>query len=254
MEKPWKLVEIIGGNPLTKQRSNVRKIRRKEVSNNMSAFRVGLAITLCIIIEAHGRGLVQSVTRQSLEDWVASNYSTIIDSLFPMRDTGFAGMQRDIRWRMTARITNGLSDSVTSWSLSVRYNEEIEFTLASSDGESLLEELKKIKREHEDYGINQVAAAVRVNRRNIFSKECPELKTVAKNYESIRMSPELPQELIMDASVYDLMYESQYGNTLRVKYYGPGSRVKIQTNPLISWAEDVRGIVIEGCGKRQGFR
>jgi len=220
----------------------------------MSTFRVVLAITLCIIISAHGEGVIQNVERQSLEDWVASNYSIIIDSLFAMRDKGFAEVPRGIRWRIAARITNGLSGSVIFWSLSVRYNEEIDFTLTSSDNGSLLEEVKKIKKEHEAYSIKQVAESVPVSRKSISSMECPELKTVAKNYESIRISPALPQELIMDASVYDLMYESQYGNILRVKYYGPGSEVNFQSNALIGWTEDVRRIVIEGCGKRQDLR
>jgi hypothetical protein len=79
------------------------------------------------------------------------------------------------------------------------------------------------------------------------NSKCPLLTTMGERIENISLPAILPDELRIHPTKYDILSESLYGNKLHYVYYGPGPDVKIQVNPILKWAEELRNIIINNC-------
>ena len=73
--------------------------------------------------------------------------------------------------------------------------------------------------------------------------EQSQLSQLADDFETINMSPVLPDELGVDETGYELWSQSLWGNRMHVMLSGPGPSAKRQPHPLLQWAESVRNTI-----------
>lgn len=68
---------------------------------------------------------------------------------------------------------------------------------------------------------------------------------LAANFEKIRISPVLSDELMMDATEYHLHIQSSAGVSLELTLYGPGPQEPHQPPGLVQRADLVRASLVE---------
>ncbi|HSB12232.1 MAG TPA: hypothetical protein VLM38_22285 [Blastocatellia bacterium] len=83
---------------------------------------------------------------------------------------------------------------------------------------------------------------VAIQHRTLTETQQPELARLAKEFEMIKISPVLPDELRVDETSYEIWSQSLWGNRIEIRLGGPGSEVEKQPHPILEWAESFRHI------------
>jgi hypothetical protein len=101
-------------------------------------------------------------------------------------------------------------------------------------GASIREQLVKLKTEHPDASQTELGQMVAVETREGDQRSLPGLARLADEFGKIRLSPVLPDGLIMDSTTYFIRAESMWGDRIELVLNDSGPR------PLLQWVERLR--------------
>jgi len=133
-----------------------------------------------------------------------------------------------------------------------RYDGAVHARVTRPHGASIYTQLVKLKSDHPDASAAELAGLIAVETREDDQRTLPALARLADEFEKIRLSPALSDEIMMDPTRYFVRVESASGEQLELVVYGPGSTAPHQPNPLLTWVEELRRQSREAGGKKNG--
>jgi hypothetical protein len=159
--------------------------------------------------------------------WAQDNYSEVLNKLLPSGEIVAGRFPQDAKWVVTVRMYEG---TVSVSVITVR-------------GGSILSQLRTLKSKYPNASLERIAASISVEQRTISQPKKSALGRLAAEFEAIKISPVLPDELGVDETGYEFWSQSLWGNRMNVVLGGPGADAKKQSHALLQWAEAVRTIV-----------
>jgi|GEM_PF-2498251 len=180
---------------------------------------------------------------REIDRWVQANYAAALNYLLPMGKIEPEKFPQNIRWIVTVRILPPFGAPEYRLSLRKTYEGKVEAEVASAKGGSVLSQLQALRKKYPDSTLEKLVELVSVQRWTISQDDLAELRQLAIDFEVIRLSPVLPDELRMDETGYEFWIQSLWGNQMEVRLSGPGSSAKKQPYPLLQWVEAFRRVV-----------
>jgi hypothetical protein len=179
-------------------------------------------------------------TEVAIDSWVQDNYNSVLDLVFQDHCEASA----NIRWAACVRVIPGHQTEL-EYTLSVKknYDGTILAHVTRAKRESVYSQLCKFKKEHPAATAGDIAKLIQVEFRSVNQQKFPALVHIADKFENIRFSPVLPDEIMMDPTIYDFHSRSSSGDQMDLIMSGPGTSAPRQPQPLIEWAESVRKIL-----------
>ncbi|HTQ61596.1 MAG TPA: hypothetical protein VMI32_15330 [Candidatus Solibacter sp.] len=208
---------------------------------------VGLAVLLSffLILPRQQSGPVdanRASRDQKTQDWVAQNYTSIVNQLLPGGFLYGTGVPRDVRWSTTVRILPAFDKPECSLSLTSKYDGLAVASLTTATGgTSISKQMSNLRRQ--GLNIDQISKKISIRKITVDSREDPSLVAIVRDYESLRFAPALPDYLINDATRYEFWSESMWGAQMRVTLFGAPFGGENQPHPLLTWAERFRRIL-----------
>lgn len=210
----------------------------------------GFVISATLLSLLSAQAMPQAQQIESVEDagvhrWALENYQNVLDSLLPTPSFDPANFRRDIKWMVTVRVLPPPEQREYRLSLYRLYTGKVESIVITVKGSSIFSQMQALKRQNPDASEEAISRLIAREERHISESDLPELLRLAKDFESLKMSPVVRDELVLHATRYEIWSESQFGNRLQVVLEGAGSEAKEQPCPLLGWAEDFRRVVEE---------
>ncbi len=182
----------------------------------------------------------------AVDNWLRDKYRSMLDLVLPLDKTNAQYLPKDVRWMVIIRIVGPYSESESRLSLQMTYQNDV-VSVFSSPVPSLLSQLRSLKSDKRGAPDEEIARLISVKHRNFTVKNCSEINRLARDFENLRLSPVLPDELIMDGTSYEVWSRSQWGNEWILKYHGPGPQEPVQPFPLFTWVETARELFARTC-------
>ena len=180
------------------------------------------------------------------DEWVESNYKAVLDLLLPNGDASSDEFPSDARWIATVRIEPSNDEPEYGFSLTKFFDGRIEAVVVSARHDSILKQLRNLKRRTPTTNIEQISRMVVVQRQKLISQNCWQMNRLAVSFEALRMSPNVEDDLRLDGTGYAIWLQSRWGNSLKVRLGGPGQHAPTQPHPLLGWIETFRK-TIKSC-------
>jgi hypothetical protein len=183
----------------------------------------------------------QASAPQKMEDaidaWVRDNHDLALGMVFQDDCTA----TKDVRWISCVRMVPGHPDEL-EYALSVekRYDGTIRAHISRPKAQSVYVQLRKLRKEHPHASVGELSKLVEVESQTGDQRRFPALARLADEFEKIRFSPVLSNELMMDATQYRFRVRLFSGEQMEVILSGPGSGSPHQPQALIQWAESAR--------------
>jgi hypothetical protein len=144
-------------------------------------------------------------------------------------------------------------DQSESWfCLTAKYDRTVELRARRARGGSLMSQLSGLKGKLDKSDDQIISENVQVDEYRVTDQEIPELRKLVRDFEGMKLSPVMPDTLMMDPYSYHFWTESQWGQQLSASLVGPGPSSPRQPHPLLSWAERLRGISDRHINKTAG--
>lgn len=179
-------------------------------------------------------------TQAPIEGWARDNYDRTLDLVFQDR----CAASKDVRWIACVRIVPGHPTEL-EYTLSVErsYGGTIVAHVTRPRAQSVYAQLCKLKQEHPATSAGDLAKLIEVESQTGDQQKFPALGRLADDFEKLRFSPVLTDEIIMDATKYLIRSRSFSGDQMELVLRGPGSSAPRQPQPPIQWAESARGML-----------
>jgi hypothetical protein len=110
-------------------------------------------------------------------------------------------------------------------------------------GGSIYEQCRALQSKRPDQSVAESAQQVTVRRKELSQKDSPQISSFVTEFETITLSPVLPDELSNDSTRYELWVWSQYGQHMSITPVGPGLTSEKQPHPLLQRIEDYRKLL-----------
>jgi len=179
-------------------------------------------------------------TRGKIDGWARENYELALDQVLP--DHCEAG--KDVRWIVCIRIVPGYpSDLEYSLSVEKRYGGTIFAHITRPKSQSVYMQLCKEKKKHPGASVGDLTKLIELESQTGDQGRFPGLAGLADEFEKVRFSPVLSDEITMDATQYNLCVKSISGEQMRLTLYGPGSTAAHQPETMIQWTESARSML-----------
>src|SRR5216683_1670109 len=138
-------------------------------------------------------------TKDSFDAWARDNYDRALDLVLQDRCTSAT----DARWLSCIRIVPGYPDEL-EYSLSVekRYDGTVLAEIARPKVDSIRRQLRDRKKEHPHASVGDLAKLIELESRAVDQRRFPGIVRLADEFEKIRVSPVLSDEIMMDATQY----------------------------------------------------
>jgi hypothetical protein len=187
------------------------------------------------------RASTRQETQDTPESWARDNYDLILDRVFQDRCTA----SKDVRWIACVRMIPGHPSEI-EYTLSVekRYSGMILARVTRPKTRSIYTQLCKLRKDHPAASVSDLAKLIEVEAQTGDQQKFPALVRLADEFEKLRLSPVLPDEIMMDATKYVLRSRSFSGDQMELVLRGPGPSAPHQSQPVIQWAESARGVLI----------
>lgn len=178
----------------------------------------------------------------SADLWVRENYDRALDLVFPER----CASPIDARWLACVRIVPAYKDEI-EYALSVekRYDGTIQAEAKRAKARSVYAQLCELKHEHPQASVADLTKLVQMESRTGDQRRFPQLESLADEFEGLRLSPVLSEEIMMDPVKYRFRISSLSGERMQLTLFGPGSTASHQPQPLIQWAESARTLLAQ---------
>jgi hypothetical protein len=172
------------------------------------------------------------------KEWMREHYRSLRERLLPDR-LQFESFPERARWVTVVVARDSFETSEYWFSLSMKYDGAVELTVKEPSHGSIVLQMQELRKERPSDSFETLANAVQIDERTISDKQMLGLRQLATEFESIRMSPVMPDSLMSDPYVYHFWSESLYGQEISLELIGSGPGAK-QPHPLVQWAEHVR--------------
>jgi hypothetical protein len=186
------------------------------------------------------RGSAREEIQDTTDGWARDNYDLVLDVVF--QDSCAASKEPgEVRWIACVRIVPGYPTEL-EYGLSVEksYGGTVSAHVTRPRAESIYTQLCRLKKEHPAASASNLARFIELETQAGDQQRFPALLRFADEFEKIRFSPVLPDELLMDATRYVFCSKSSSGNQMELVLRGPGSSAPRQPQPLLQWVESVR--------------
>jgi len=176
-------------------------------------------------------------TQDTTEGWARNNYDLALDLVFQDRCTA----SKDVRWIACVRMVPGYPSEI-EYTLSVEksYSGTILARVTRPRTQSIYTQLCKLKKDHPAASVGDLAKLIEVESQTGDQQKFPALVRLADEFEKLRFSPVLPDEIMMDATKYVFRSKSFSGDQMELVLRGPGPSAPHQPQPVIQWAESAR--------------
>jgi hypothetical protein len=169
------------------------------------------------------------------------NYASVHQILFP-EQLQITPFPPNVKWLVVVTVRPSYGGSETWFSLTSKYDGDIELHIKTPHGASLTRQLIELSESIPEATADELARMVKIDEYKIRDKDTPELRRLAETFQAIRLSPVLPDEMIMDSYNYHFWSKSQWGQEMSASLIGPGSEAPKQPHPLVEWAEKTRNV------------
>jgi len=175
--------------------------------------------------------------KDSIDSWARENYDRALDLV--LQDPCTAS--KDVRWISCIRMVPGYPAEL-EYSLSVekRYDGTISAHITRPKAQSVYTQLRNRRKDRPHASVSALTRLIKLESQAGDQRRFPVLVDLADDFEKIRFSPVLPDEIMMDATQYRFRVRSFSGDQMELTLHGPGSAVPRQSQILIQWAESVR--------------
>ena len=172
-----------------------------------------------------------------MDGWTRENYDRALDLVLQ----GHCAASKGVRWISCIRIVPGYSAEL-EYSLSVekRYDGTVVAHIIRPKTQSVYTQLCKRRKDRPRASIGDLTKLIEIESQAGDQRKFPGLLALADNFEKIRFSPVLPDEIMMDATQYRFRARSFSGDQMELTLVGPGAAAPHQPHALIQWAESVR--------------
>jgi len=183
-------------------------------------------------------------TTDTVDSWARENYSHILDLVLRDRCAQApvqAGRAIDARWIACVRIVPAFKNEIEySVSLEKRYDGILFAQIVKPESHSVYFQLCERKREQPRASGGDLAKLIATSSESGDQQRFPGLARLADQFEKIRLSPVLSDEIMMDPTEYRFSILSLSGERLQITLLGPGSAAPHQPPGLIQWAESLK--------------
>jgi hypothetical protein len=168
-------------------------------------------------------------------------YASVHQMLFPDR-LQLNPFPPNVKWIVVVTVRPAYAGSETWFSLASKYNGDIELDIKTPHRASLTRQLIDLTGKLPETTCDELARMVQIDEYKIRDKDTPALRRSAESFQAIRMSPVMPDQLIMDSYNYHFWSESQWEQEMSVNLVGPGPEAPKQPHPLVEWVEEMRSV------------
>ena len=178
-------------------------------------------------------------SQDATDGWVRDNYGAVLNVVLHDRCSA-RHEATDPHWIVCVRINPGYETDL-EYTLSVerRYDGTAFASITRAKSQSIYTQLYKLRKKRPTASASDLAKSIVVETQAGDQQRFPALQQFADEFEEIRFSPVLPDELMMDATEYVFLSKSS-GNQMELVLGGPGSSAPRQPHPLLQWAESLR--------------
>lgn len=194
---------------------------------------------------------VSARARQDVEVWVEQNYVKVLDAVLPNEDFAVEKFPENIRWVASVRIVPSYDDFEFKFSLQRAYDGRVVAYVSAPQKVPIKAQVRELKRDHPNATLEEIIKLISVQHWTLTQERCPQLSQSAKQFESVKVSPSLNDELMLDAVSYSIWSQAQWGDRMQVRLRGPGPKARKQSYPLLQWAETFRSASKECMAKAQ---
>lgn len=213
----------------------------------MGLKQVFLIAMLVLVFVNHFSGYSLSRDRRSLESgsttidrWVQANYPIVLNAILPGGAIAPEDFPKNARWIVTVRILPPFEAPEYRFSMTKTYDGAVVTTITTPRNGSIVSQLRMLKRKYPRVPVKQLISLVSIDKRTFTQTENPKLAQLAGQFESITISPVLPDQLTSDETGYEFWSQSLWGNRMLVSMGGPGPGADKQPHHLLQWAEAFR--------------
>jgi hypothetical protein len=180
---------------------------------------------------------VPEESRSTSDSWVRDNYDRALDLVLENRCTA----SKHARWITCIRIVPGHPTEL-EYSLSVekQYDGTVLAHVTRPKAHSVYTQLCERKKEHPRASVGDLTRLIALESQAGDQRRFPSLVHLADEFEKIRFSAILSDEIMMDPTQYRFRVRSFSGDQMELALQGPGSGAPSQPQILIQWAESAR--------------
>lgn len=204
----------------------------------MTALAVGLLFPPAYLANVERRMLTSQSYTQS-ED----TCSQVLDKLMPVGGNEAVIFPRNTKWLVTVRILPPFGHKEVFLSLRKLYSGRADGVSVTPMGRSIYEQCHALRSKRPGQSVAESAQQVTVRRKEFSQKDLPQISSFVTEFETITLSPVLPDELSNDSTRYELWVWSQYGQHTSITLVGPGLTSEKQPHPLLQWIEEYRKLL-----------
>lgn len=209
-------------------------------------------VVAIVVVNGNSRlGCGQTSPPKTSESWARENYAAALAMILPAGEIAVGQFPKDVKWIVTVRILPPFEKPEYRFSMQRFYDGRVEVSATKIKGASLLSQLQILKTNNPDDSVQKIVELVSLDKLKLTQSQKPELTQLAHKFETISISPVLPDELRVDDTGYEFWSQSLWGNRMTITLGGPGLGARRQPQTLLEWAESVRS-VIEAPARRNG--
>jgi hypothetical protein len=203
----------------------------------VSALSTILAVC-CLSAEITQIKSLQPAQNDRDKEWLRDNYAELRQRLLPDQ-VPFESPPKSTKWMTVVVSRDSVRTSEYWFVLSLYDDGAAKITVRKPRQGSIARELQLLRKESPSESLGNLARAIKVDEWTISDQQSSGLRQLATEFESIRISPVMPDLLMSDPYVYHFWTQARYGQEVSVEIFGPGPNGE-QWHPLLSWAERVR--------------
>jgi hypothetical protein len=179
--------------------------------------------------------------------WRFKNTEQLLEAIMPIKPLSYEDYPTSFRWIVSIRMRGSYIEQLMAISLKKSYSGGIEATITRPVGKDLDRQIDQLARVNPKVSVSEVANSIKLMHSKLNSRECSALIGLAEEFERLSFSTVLPDVRIWQSTRYDIISQSLHGNSVQIRYHGPGPEAKIQEEPVLDWVERLRKLVNREC-------
>jgi hypothetical protein len=209
-------------------------------------------ISICVALPSLIAGILLSQPGMALQglpqepyEWTVQNYNKALNELLSAGRIAPEAFPKDAKWIVTVRIVSSdKNEPEIRISLRQSYDGTVVAEVLKPRMTSLFDQLLRLRRDRAGLPAKKLFPLVGLEQFTVNGKSVPELNELATDFEKMRISPVLPDVLMLDAVSYEFWSQSMYGNLVEASLVGPGPSAPEQPHELLRWAERLRSVLL----------
>lgn len=176
---------------------------------------------------------------EAADAWLSLNYWPVVNKLLPIGPPP-GPLPEHVQWAVTVRILPPHEEREHLLSLEKLYGGQVRAKVVAPKGSSIVSQLRALLERHPGETWEQISERVCVEDWTSTHADSHRLQLLAREFEALRISPVLPDELRLHQTGYEIVAQARWGSQVVVRMDGPGGGALKQPHPLLRWAEAFR--------------